>query len=52
MEGKEKGRKEAVETNVVHSGLLDTKNNLIIIIKMFKSTIIILNRKILSWTRN
>ena len=25
MEGKEKGRKEAVETNVVHSGLFDTK---------------------------
>ena len=24
-EGKEKGRKEAVETNLVHSGLLDTK---------------------------
>ena len=27
MEGKEKGRKEAVETNVVHSGLFDIKNN-------------------------
>ena len=25
MERKEKGRKEAVETNVVHSGLFDTK---------------------------
>ena len=25
MEGKEKGRKEAVETNVVHSGLFDAK---------------------------
>ena len=25
MEGKEKGKKEAVETNVVHSGLFDTK---------------------------
>ena len=25
MEGKEKGRKEAVETNVVHNGLFDTK---------------------------
>ena len=27
MEGKEKGRKEAVETNVVHSGLFDKKKN-------------------------
>ena len=25
MEGKEKGRKEAAETNVVHSGLFDKK---------------------------
>ena len=28
MEGKEKGRKEAVETNVVHSGLFDTQKKL------------------------
>ena len=28
MEGKEKGRKEAVETNVVHSALFDTKNTM------------------------
>ena len=28
MEGKEKGRKETVETKVVHSGLLDTKKTL------------------------
>ena len=27
MEGKKKGKKEAVETNIVHSGLFDTKNN-------------------------
>ena len=27
MEGKEKGRKEAVETNVVHFGLFDTKKS-------------------------
>ena len=27
MEGKEKGRKEAVETNVVHSGLFDKNSN-------------------------
>ena len=29
MEGMEKGRKEAVETNVVHSGLFDTKKKLL-----------------------
>ena len=32
MEGKENGRKEAVETNVVHSGLFDTIIIIIIII--------------------
>ena len=30
MEGTEKGRKEAVETNVVHSGLFDTHKKKII----------------------
>ena len=28
MDGKEKGRKEAVETNIVHSGLFDTKKKI------------------------
>ena len=30
MEGKEKGRKEAVERNVVHSGLFDIKKNVVL----------------------
>ena len=38
MEGKEKGRKEAVETNVVHSGLFDTKKIKLIIIIVIIST--------------
>ena len=31
MEGKETGRKETVETNVVHSGLFNTKKVIIIV---------------------